>query len=94
EKGHAVTSPAAGVVEYAGPLSGWGTVLILRAQGAYHLVLAGMDEVSVGPGQSVAPGATVGRMAGHGSSEPELYLEVREDGAPVNPERWLKQGSR
>ena len=94
EKGHVVASPAAAVVEYAGPLSGWGTVLILRAQGAYHLVLAGMDEVSVGPGQSVAPGATVGRMAERGSSEPELYLEVREDGAPVNPERWLKQGSR
>ena len=94
EKGHVVASPAAGVVEYAGPLNGWGAVLILRAQGAYHLVLAGMDEVSVGPGQSVAPGATVGRMANQGSSEPELYFEVREDGAPVDPERWLKQGSR
>jgi septal ring factor EnvC (AmiA/AmiB activator) len=99
EKGHAVASPAAAVVEYAGPLNGWGTVLILRAQGAYpggayHLVLAGMDEVTVGPGQSVAPGATVGRMANQGSSEPELYFEVREDGAPVDPERWMKQGSR
>ncbi|MBO9560942.1 MAG: peptidoglycan DD-metalloendopeptidase family protein [Caulobacter sp.] len=99
EKGHAVTSPAAAVVEYAGPLNGWGSVLILRAQGAYaggayHLVLAGMDEVSVGPGQSVAPGATVGRMVNQGSSEPELYFEVREDGVPVDPERLMKQGSR
>ena len=99
EKGHAVASPAAGVVEYAGPLNGWGAVLILRAQGAYaggayHLVLAGMDEVSVGPGQSVAQGATVGRMVNQGGAEPELYFEVREDGAPVDPERWLKQGSR
>jgi len=94
EKGHAVASPAAAVVEYAGPLNGWGVVLILRAQGAYHLVLAGMDQVSVSAGQSVAPGATVGRMADHGSPEPELYFEVREDGAPVDPERWLKQGSR
>ncbi|MBW8859257.1 MAG: peptidoglycan DD-metalloendopeptidase family protein, partial [Caulobacter sp.] len=94
EKGHAVTSPAAGVVEYAGPLNGWGAVLILRAQGAYHLVLAGLDQVSVAPGQSVAPGATVGRMADRGASEPELYFEVREDGVPADPERWLKQGSR
>ncbi|MBO9710090.1 MAG: peptidoglycan DD-metalloendopeptidase family protein [Caulobacter sp.] len=94
EKGRAVASPAAATVEYAGPLNGWGVVLILRAQGAYHLVLAGMDQVSVAPGQSVAAGATVGRMAERGSSEPELYLEVREDGAPVDPERWLKQGSR
>ncbi len=94
EKSQAVASPAAGTVEYAGPLNGWGAVLILRAQGAYHLVLAGMDQVSVAPGQSVAPGATVGRMATHGSSDPELYFEVREDGAPVDPERWLKQRSR
>jgi septal ring factor EnvC (AmiA/AmiB activator) len=94
EKGHVVASPAAATVEYAGPLNGWGVVLILRAQGAYHLVLAGMDQVSVAPGQSVAAGATVGRMTEHGSSEPELYFEVREDGASVDPARWLKQGSR
>ena len=94
ERGHVVAAPAAGTVEYAGPLNGWGVVLILRAQGAYHLVLAGMDQVSVAPGQSVAAGATVGRMAEHGSDTPELYFEVREDGAPVDPERWLKQESR
>jgi septal ring factor EnvC (AmiA/AmiB activator) len=35
------------VVEYAGALNGWGAVLILRAQGAYHLVLAGLDQITV-----------------------------------------------
>ncbi|MBU4436172.1 MAG: peptidoglycan DD-metalloendopeptidase family protein [Alphaproteobacteria bacterium] len=93
EKGRAVTSPVAGTVEYAGALNGWGVVLILRAQGAYLLVLAGLDQVSVGPGQSVAAGAPIGKMADRVSSEPELYLEVREDGVSVDPERWLKQGS-
>jgi septal ring factor EnvC (AmiA/AmiB activator) len=78
EKGRTVTSPAAGTVEYAGALSGWGAVLILRAQGAYHLVLAGLDQISVAPGQSVAAGAPIGKMADRVSSEPELYLEVRE----------------
>lgn len=93
EKGRTVTSPAAGTVEYAGALNGWGVVLILRAQGAYLLVLAGLDQVSVAPGQSVAAGAPIGKMADRVSSEPELYLEVREEGVPVDPERWLKQGS-
>jgi septal ring factor EnvC (AmiA/AmiB activator) len=32
-------------------------------------------------------------MADRVSSEPELYLEVRDEGVPVDPERWLKQGS-
>ncbi len=93
EKGRSVTSPAAGTVEYAGPLNGWGLVLILRAQGAYHLVLAGLDQVSVAPGQSVAAGAPIGKMADRVSSDPELYLEVRDEGVPVDPERWLKRGS-
>ena len=94
EKGRTVNSPAAGSVEYAGALNGWGVVLILRAQGAYHVVLAGLDQVSVGPGQSVAAGAPIGKMADRVSSDPELYLEVRDEGVPADPARWLKQGSR
>ncbi|PTS84205.1 murein hydrolase activator EnvC [Caulobacter sp. HMWF009] len=94
EKGRAVMSPAAGTVEYAGALNGWGVVLILRAQGAYHVVLAGLDQVSVAPGQSVVAGTPVGRMAVGTSLDPELYLEVREDGAPADPARWLQQGSQ
>jgi septal ring factor EnvC (AmiA/AmiB activator) len=94
EKGHAVASPAAGVVEYAGPLNGWGVVLILRAQGAYHLVLAGMDQVSVG-----ARTICRTRRDGWPDGGPWLFgartlFRGREDGAPVDPERWLKQGSR
>jgi len=93
DKGRTVNSPVAGTVEYAGALNGWGVVLILRAQGAYHVVLAGLDQVSVGPGQSVAAGAPIGKMGDRVSSDPELYLEVRKEGAPVDPARWLKQGS-
>lgn len=93
EKGRTVTSPAAATVEYAGALNGWGVVLILRAQDAYLLVLAGLDQVSVARGQTVTAGAPVGRMADRLTSEPDLYLEVREEGIPVDPERWLKQGS-
>jgi len=94
EKGASVTAPAAGTVEYAGALNGWGAVLILRSQGAYHIVVAGLDQITASPGQSVAAGAPIGKMPDHVSSEPELYLEVRENGAPADPERWLKQESR
>jgi septal ring factor EnvC (AmiA/AmiB activator) len=93
-KGQSIASPAAGTVEYAGPLNGWDMVVIVRAQGAYHLVMAGMSDVSVTPGQSVAAGAPLGRMTDRGPLEPELYLEVRENGVPADPARWLKQESR
>ncbi len=94
EKGLTVAAPAAGTVEYAGALNGWGAVLILRSQGAYHLVLAGLDQITASPGQSVAAGAPIGKMPDHVSSDPELYLEIRENGEPADPERWLKQESR
>lgn len=96
--GAAVASPAQGVVEFAGPVTGWGVILILRTSGPYHLVLAGLGEVRVAPGQTVATGAPLGRMAsgggtgngGHGA--PELYLELRRQGTPVDPGPWLKDG--
>jgi septal ring factor EnvC (AmiA/AmiB activator) len=89
-----VRAPAQGTVEYAGPLKGWGDVLILRLGGQYHLVLAGMDTANAVAGRSLAAGEPVGRM-GAGSSSgngraPELYLEIRKDGSPMDPARWLK----
>jgi len=84
-----VSSPGAGFVQYVGPVKGWGVILILRLAGGYHLVLAGLDRTSVAVGQSVAAGQPVGFMPGGRQSSAELYLEVREQGAPVDPGRWL-----
>ena len=88
-----VMAPAEGVVEYAGPLKGWGTVLILRLGGAYHLVLAGLDQTDAPPGRTVKPGEAIGRMAGAGQPT-ELYFEIRKNGVPVDPALWLKGALR
>jgi septal ring factor EnvC (AmiA/AmiB activator) len=85
-----VDAPQAGLVQYVGPVKGWGVILILRLAGGYHLVLAGLDRVDVGVGQSVAAGAPVGWMPDGRQTPAELYLEVRERGEPVDPGRWLK----
>ena len=98
--GAPVASPGAGTVQYVGPVKGWGVILILRLAGGYHLVLAGLERTSVSVGQSVAAGEPVGWMpdgrqsATNGADDGarpsrELYLEVREQGAPVDPGRWL-----
>ena len=92
--GARVTSPGPGFVQYVGPVKGWGVILILRLAGGYHLVLAGLERTSVSVGQSVAAGQPVGWMPdvrqsdGHKAAG-ELYLEVREQGSPVDPARWL-----
>jgi septal ring factor EnvC (AmiA/AmiB activator) len=85
-----VLSPGTGVVQYVGPVKGWGVILILRLTGGYHLVLAGLDRSSVTLGQSVAAGQAVGWMPDGRQSSSELYLEVRDQGSPVDPARWLK----
>ena len=45
--GAQVTAPCDGWVVYAGPFRNYGQVLILNAGGGYHVVLAGMDRISV-----------------------------------------------
>jgi septal ring factor EnvC (AmiA/AmiB activator) len=90
-RGARVSSPAAGVVQYVGPVKGWGVILILRLTGGYHLVLAGLAQATVAVGQSVAPGRPVGWMPDARQTSSELYLEVRERGSPVDPERWMTQ---
>ena len=90
--GALVVSPAAGRVLYAGPLKGWGFVVILYSPGGYHLVLAGLDRVSAHVGGEMVAGEPVGRIAkpasapsGKPSSTPELYLEIRKAAQPLDP---------
>ena len=87
--GAAVRAPAAAVVAYAGPLTGWGNVVILRAGGGCHMVLSGLGKVSVAVGQSVAADFPVGAMPIDGQSPPELYLEVRLAGGPIDPAKLM-----
>ncbi|MGA0605698.1 murein hydrolase activator EnvC family protein [Phenylobacterium sp. VNQ135] len=86
-----VISPGEGVVQYVGPVKGWGVIVILRLAGGYHLVLAGLERTSVQAGQSVAAGQPVGWAPDGRQSTSELYLEVREQGSPVDPDRWLNK---
>jgi septal ring factor EnvC (AmiA/AmiB activator) len=92
-----VTSPCDGWVVYAGPFRSYGQLLILNAGGGYHILLAGMERISVDPGQFVLTGEPVAVMGGGpqsaaavaiGSSQPVLYVEFRKDGTPVDPSPW------
>lgn len=89
-----VLAPAAGSVEYAGPLKGWGGVVIIRLDGGYRVVLAGMDRVADLSGRRVAPGEPVGRMTGDRTLPRDLYMEVRREGAAVDPAVWLDAGAQ
>ena len=99
--GAQVTAPADGWVVYAGPFRSYGQLLILNAGNGYHILLAGMERISVDLGQFVLTGEPVAMMgnASHlaailaaGSSQPVLYIEFRKDGTPVDPGPWWATG--
>ena len=95
--GAQVTAPCDGWVVYSGPFRSYGQLLILNAGGGYHVLLAGMERISVDLGQFVLTGEPVAMMGGGpqsaaaiatGSSQPVLYIEFRKDGSPVDPGPW------
>jgi murein hydrolase activator len=84
-------------VVYAGPFRNYGQLLILNAGGGYHVLLAGMERISVDLGQFVLTGEPVAVMGDDarsavdkagGASQPVLYVEFRKDGVPVDPGPW------
>ncbi|MFL6790024.1 MAG: murein hydrolase activator EnvC family protein [Bradyrhizobium sp.] len=95
--GAQVTTPCDGWVVYAGPFRSYGQLLILNAGGGYHVLIAGMERISVNIGQFVLTGepvATVGSTSQVASilatnaSQPVLYVEFRKDGTPIDPGPW------
>ncbi len=99
--GAQVTSPTDGWVVYAGPFRSYGQLLILDTGGGYHILLAGMERISVDLGQFVLTGEPVAVMGNGsriaailatGSSQPVLYIEFRKGGTPVNPGPWWAAG--
>jgi septal ring factor EnvC (AmiA/AmiB activator) len=99
--GAQVTAPADAWVVYAGPFRSYGQLLILNAGNGYHLLLAGMERISVDLGQFVLAGEPVAVMGSGsqvaailatGSTQPVLYVEFRRDGTPIDPGPWWAAG--
>ena len=91
--GAQVTTPCDGWVVYAGPFRSYGQLLILNAGGGYHVLIAGMERISVNIGQFVLTGEPVATMGSTSqvasilattASQPVLYVEFRKDGTPID----------
>jgi septal ring factor EnvC (AmiA/AmiB activator) len=90
-----VTSPCDGWVLYAGEFRSYGKLLIIDAGGGYNVVLAGLSQIDVRPGEFVLAAEPVGTMmtvkkepAGAPSGAPVLYIEFRKDKQPIDPDPW------
>jgi len=85
--GGQVVAPFDGVVAFAGPFRGYGLLLIIEHSEGYHTLLAGLGRIDCVLDQRVFAGEPVGVMAGGDAAE--LYVELRQNGQPVNPLPWL-----
>jgi septal ring factor EnvC (AmiA/AmiB activator) len=103
-----VTSPCDGWIVYAGEFRSYGQLLIINAGGGYHVLVAGLSQIDVQPGQFVLAAEPVGTMSGvprtaqiatqvsaqdsAQTNSPVLYVEFRKDGQPIDPDPWWVAG--
>ncbi|MGE0008628.1 MAG: murein hydrolase activator EnvC [Parvibaculaceae bacterium] len=94
-----VVTPADGRVEFSGPFRSYGQLLILNTGGGYHVLLAGLGEITAEQGQflqagepvgimgkSAAPGTLTGDQMQDG--RPVLYIEFRKNGEAIDSSPW------
>jgi septal ring factor EnvC (AmiA/AmiB activator) len=93
-----VMAPADGWVLFAGEYLNYGQILILDVGQDHTILLAGLAQIDVPPGHFVRMGEKLGAMGSRtigrtvatsaGASRPTLYIELRNDNAPIDPTGW------
>ena len=79
-----------GTVGFAGPFTGFGTLVILDHGSNTYSLYGYLASTPLQQGQTVETGAEVGRVGLAPAGPPTLYFEMRIDGRSVNPVQWLK----
>jgi len=92
--GAEIRATAAGRVVHAGWMGGYGNMVEIDHGNGIATRYGHMSEILVAEGDEVKPGAVLGRIGSTGrSTGPHLHYEVRLDGEPVDPARFLEAAS-
>ncbi len=88
--GTPVIAPAAGIVRKVGRDRGFGLYLIIDHGYGIHTYYAHLHKVAVRPGRRVKRGQIIAYVGNSGrSTGPHLHYEVRVNGRPVNPFKFI-----
>lgn len=80
-----------GRVVFADWLDGMGLLTIVEHDGGYLSLYGHNQDLLKGVGEWVGPGDTIARVGDTGGQAAAgLYFEIRKDGKPVDPGRWLR----
>lgn len=89
-EGTPVVAAAAGTVVYAGNnLHGYGNLLIIKHNDSYVSAYAHNRQLLVKEGQKVAVGQKIAEMGSTGADRVKLHFEIRLNGKPVDPLKYL-----
>jgi len=89
-RGTAVRAAAPGRVVYSGSgLRGYGKLIIVKHNKRYLSAYAHNDRLHVNEGDAVASGQRIAAMGSSDAKRVKLHFEIRRDGKPVDPIRYL-----
>ena len=90
-KGTPIFSTAEGVVVYSGRRRGYGITIKIRHAFGFETVYAHLNKSRVEVGQRVKRGDRIADMGSTGrSTGNHLHYEVRIDGKPINPKKFIR----
>jgi lipoprotein NlpD len=88
--GQPIMAAADGKVVYSGSgLVGYGRLIIIKHNDNLLSAYGHNSELLVAEGDYVKAGQVIAKMGSSGTSSTRLYFEIRQDGKPVNPLRFL-----
>jgi murein DD-endopeptidase MepM/ murein hydrolase activator NlpD len=88
--GTPIHAAAAGTVIYSGWMSGYGNLVVVDHGNGLATAYAHQSSIAAGNGASVGQGQTIGYVGCTGHCfGPHLHFEVRVNGSPVDPMRYL-----
>ena len=90
KKGEPVFASASGKVVYIGEgLRGYGKLVIVKHNNTYLSAYAHNDAILVKEQQSVVKGQKIAEIGSSGADTTKLHFEIRRQGKPVDPLRFL-----
>ena len=91
KRGTPVRSIHFGRVVYADWLRGQGLLTIIDHGNGWMSLYGRNESLLKQTGDWVAPGEEIARVGSSGgATDPALYFEIRSDGTPVNPAKWIR----
>lgn len=89
KKGDPVLAADEGRVIHVGPLRGYGNLVIIKHNDTYLTAYGNNDKVLVTEQSTVRKGQKIAEMGNSDSDRVKLHFEVRKNGKPVDPMRYL-----